>query len=78
MPQTQYSEMFLHKIPVLQWAKHFSPEEYQRLSQYGGAHGWGSVTAEGVLFLGVCLKSLIFKNVKCTCSECFLLSLRFE
>uniref|UniRef100_A0A672KFT6 alpha-N-acetylgalactosaminide alpha-2,6-sialyltransferase n=1 Tax=Sinocyclocheilus grahami TaxID=75366 RepID=A0A672KFT6_SINGR len=43
VPQTQFAEMFLHSIPVLQWAKHFSPVEYQRLSHYGGAHGWGSV-----------------------------------
>uniref|UniRef100_A0A671RQ57 alpha-N-acetylgalactosaminide alpha-2,6-sialyltransferase n=1 Tax=Sinocyclocheilus anshuiensis TaxID=1608454 RepID=A0A671RQ57_9TELE len=40
--------MFLHNIPVLQWAKHFTPEEYQRLRHYGGAHGWGGVSAEGV------------------------------
>uniref|UniRef100_A0A672KBQ5 alpha-N-acetylgalactosaminide alpha-2,6-sialyltransferase n=1 Tax=Sinocyclocheilus grahami TaxID=75366 RepID=A0A672KBQ5_SINGR len=46
VPQTQFAEMFLHSIPVLQWAKHFSPVEYQRLSHYGGAHGWGSVSAE--------------------------------
>ncbi|XP_058649826.1 alpha-N-acetylgalactosaminide alpha-2,6-sialyltransferase 2 [Onychostoma macrolepis] len=46
VPQTQFAEMFLTNIPVLQWAKHFSPEEYQRLSHYGGAHGWGSVSAE--------------------------------
>lgn len=72
VPETQYSEMFLHKIPVLQWSKHFSSEEYQRLSHYGGAHGWGSVSAEGVLFLGICLKSLIFENFKCTCSVFFI------
>ncbi|XP_052426354.1 alpha-N-acetylgalactosaminide alpha-2,6-sialyltransferase 2 isoform X1 [Carassius gibelio] len=46
VPQTQFAEMFLHNIPVLQWAKHFSPEEYQRLSHFSGAHGWGSVKAE--------------------------------
>ncbi|XP_042591837.1 alpha-N-acetylgalactosaminide alpha-2,6-sialyltransferase 2-like isoform X1 [Cyprinus carpio] len=46
VPQTQFAEMFLHNIPVLQWAKHFSSEEYQRLRHYEGAHGWGSVSAE--------------------------------
>ncbi|XP_026078192.1 alpha-N-acetylgalactosaminide alpha-2,6-sialyltransferase 2-like [Carassius auratus] len=46
VPQTPFAEMFLHNIPVLQWAKHFTPEEYQRLSQYSGAHGWGSVSPE--------------------------------
>ncbi|KAL1264671.1 hypothetical protein QQF64_005026 [Cirrhinus molitorella] len=44
--QTLFAEMFLHDIPVLQWAKHFTPEEYQRLSRYFGAHGWGSVSSE--------------------------------
>ncbi|XP_067286577.1 alpha-N-acetylgalactosaminide alpha-2,6-sialyltransferase 2 [Pseudorasbora parva] len=46
VPQTKFAEMFLHNIPVLQWAKHFTTEEYQRLSHYGGAHGWGSVDIE--------------------------------
>lgn len=46
VPQTKFAEMFLQSIPVLQWAKHFSPEQYQRLSHYAGAHGWGSVDIE--------------------------------
>ncbi|KAK9965828.1 hypothetical protein ABG768_004894 [Culter alburnus] len=46
VPQTPFSEIFLHSIPVLQWAKHFTPEQYQRLSHYSGAHGWGSVDIE--------------------------------
>ncbi|KAG1955158.1 alpha-N-acetylgalactosaminide alpha-2,6-sialyltransferase 2 [Pimephales promelas] len=46
VPQTQFAEKFLHTIPVLQWSKHFTPDQYQRLSQYGGAHGWGSVNIE--------------------------------
>ncbi|XP_051771615.1 alpha-N-acetylgalactosaminide alpha-2,6-sialyltransferase 2 isoform X1 [Ctenopharyngodon idella] len=44
--QTQFSEIFLHSIPVLQWAKHLTPEQYQRLSQYSGAHGWGGIDIE--------------------------------
>jgi len=54
VPQTQFAEKFLHTIPVLQWSKHFTPDQYQRLSQYGGAHGWGGVNIEGVLFFGIC------------------------
>ncbi|CAM4711424.1 unnamed protein product [Leuciscus chuanchicus] len=46
VPQTPFAEMFLHSIPVLQWAKHFTPDQYQRLSHYGGAHGWGGVDIE--------------------------------
>ncbi|KAL7869591.1 hypothetical protein AOLI_G00135790 [Acnodon oligacanthus] len=43
VPQTPFAERFLGNVPVLQWAKHFSEQEYQRLSRYQGAHGWGSV-----------------------------------
>ncbi|XP_051530119.1 alpha-N-acetylgalactosaminide alpha-2,6-sialyltransferase 2-like [Myxocyprinus asiaticus] len=43
VPQTAFAEVFLQSIPVLQWAKHFTPEQYQRLRHYGGAHGWGGV-----------------------------------
>ncbi|XP_009305129.2 alpha-N-acetylgalactosaminide alpha-2,6-sialyltransferase 2 [Danio rerio] len=46
VPQSPFAEKFLHSIPVLQWAKHFTTEEYQRLSHYAGAHGWGSVDVE--------------------------------
>ncbi|XP_073723220.1 alpha-N-acetylgalactosaminide alpha-2,6-sialyltransferase 2-like [Misgurnus anguillicaudatus] len=44
--QTNFSETFLQTIPVLQWAKHFTPEEYQRLKRYSGAHGWGGVSVD--------------------------------
>lgn len=40
---TDIAGMFLFTVPVLQWAKHYSTAEYQRLKQYPGAHGWGSV-----------------------------------
>lgn len=67
VPQTQFSEIFLHSIPVLQWAKHFSPEEYQRLSHYGGAHGWGSVDIEGVCVCVFCTFVLEKQDGKCHC-----------
>lgn len=38
---------FLANVPVLQWAKHFSELEYERLRQYYGAYGWGSVDFKG-------------------------------
>ncbi|XP_066521339.1 alpha-N-acetylgalactosaminide alpha-2,6-sialyltransferase 2 [Hoplias malabaricus] len=44
--RTPFGERFLKNVPVLQWAKHFSKQEYQRLSRYPGAHGWGSVDTE--------------------------------
>lgn len=46
VPHTNFSETFLQTIPVLQWAKHFTPEEYQRLRRYSGTHGWGSVSVD--------------------------------
>ncbi|KAB5555751.1 hypothetical protein PHYPO_G00037700 [Pangasianodon hypophthalmus] len=44
--QTDFAKMFLSSVPVLQWAKHFSKAEYERLSHYRGAHGWGSVSVD--------------------------------
>ncbi|XP_069374051.1 alpha-N-acetylgalactosaminide alpha-2,6-sialyltransferase 2 [Paralichthys olivaceus] len=41
--QTEFGGRFLRRIPVLQWADHLSREQYQRLSQYPGAHGWGGI-----------------------------------
>ncbi|XP_037547613.1 alpha-N-acetylgalactosaminide alpha-2,6-sialyltransferase 2 [Nematolebias whitei] len=35
-----FGGQFLEWIPVLQGAKHVSPEEYERLRQYPGTHGW--------------------------------------
>ncbi|XP_049320271.1 alpha-N-acetylgalactosaminide alpha-2,6-sialyltransferase 2 [Astyanax mexicanus] len=52
---TNFSARFLGDVPVLQWADHFSPEEYRRLSRYPGAHGWGSV---GIDVLNVSLAVL--------------------
>ncbi|XP_029383967.1 alpha-N-acetylgalactosaminide alpha-2,6-sialyltransferase 2 [Echeneis naucrates] len=40
--QTEFGARFLPNIPVLQWAKHPTPEQHQRLSQYQGVHGWAS------------------------------------
>lgn len=43
---TEFGERFLSTIPVLQWAKHATPEQYQRLKQYPGTHGWGEIDYE--------------------------------
>ncbi|XP_069809463.1 alpha-N-acetylgalactosaminide alpha-2,6-sialyltransferase 2-like [Dendropsophus ebraccatus] len=42
----EFKDMFLDKIPVLQWKKHAEESEYQRLSKYNGAQGWMQVTWE--------------------------------
>ncbi|XP_026207440.1 alpha-N-acetylgalactosaminide alpha-2,6-sialyltransferase 2 [Anabas testudineus] len=41
--KTEFGGQFLKDVPVLQWAKHVTPEQYERLSKYPGAHGWGGI-----------------------------------
>ncbi|XP_041745021.1 alpha-N-acetylgalactosaminide alpha-2,6-sialyltransferase 2 [Coregonus clupeaformis] len=43
VPQTDFGVRYLGRIPVLQWAKHATTEQYQRLKLYPGAHGWGNL-----------------------------------
>ncbi|KAM4034126.1 alpha-N-acetylgalactosaminide alpha-2,6-sialyltransferase 2-like [Anomaloglossus baeobatrachus] len=40
----EFQDMFLEKIPVLQWKKHAQESEYERLKKYSGAQGWMGVT----------------------------------
>ncbi|XP_073538686.1 alpha-N-acetylgalactosaminide alpha-2,6-sialyltransferase 2-like isoform X3 [Phyllobates terribilis] len=42
----EFQDMFLEKIPVLQWKKHAQELEYERLKKYNGAQGWMGVTWE--------------------------------
>ncbi|XP_010865907.2 alpha-N-acetylgalactosaminide alpha-2,6-sialyltransferase 2 [Esox lucius] len=41
--KTEFGPSYLPLIPVLQWVKHATAEQYQRLHQYPGASGWGNV-----------------------------------
>ncbi|XP_041671781.1 alpha-N-acetylgalactosaminide alpha-2,6-sialyltransferase 2-like isoform X2 [Cheilinus undulatus] len=41
--KTEFGKQFMENIPVLQWAKHATPEQHQRLSQFSGAHGWRDI-----------------------------------
>ncbi|XP_013807519.1 alpha-N-acetylgalactosaminide alpha-2,6-sialyltransferase 2-like isoform X1 [Apteryx mantelli] len=41
---TEFKDIFLETIPVLQWAQHAREDEYQRLRRYTGAHGWKEVS----------------------------------
>ncbi|KAJ3607344.1 hypothetical protein NHX12_024395 [Muraenolepis orangiensis] len=36
-----FQERFIPTIPVLQWAEHATPQEYQRLKAFPGTYGWG-------------------------------------
>ncbi|KAM9463270.1 alpha-N-acetylgalactosaminide alpha-2,6-sialyltransferase 2-like [Clarias gariepinus] len=56
MLQTDFGKKFLANVSILQWAKHFSDKEYERLRSHYGAHGWGSVSIE------VLKKSLFILN----------------
>ncbi|XP_060951312.1 alpha-N-acetylgalactosaminide alpha-2,6-sialyltransferase 2 isoform X2 [Limanda limanda] len=47
--QTRFGGRFLRRLPVVQWANHVSREQYERLSQYQGPHGWGGVDYNLVL-----------------------------
>ncbi|XP_072229659.1 alpha-N-acetylgalactosaminide alpha-2,6-sialyltransferase 2 [Leuresthes tenuis] len=40
---TAFGGRFLEHIPVLQWAKHVTQEQHERLRRYPGAHGWGGI-----------------------------------
>nr|XP_033817610.1 alpha-N-acetylgalactosaminide alpha-2,6-sialyltransferase 2-like [Geotrypetes seraphini] len=41
--ESELKRFFLSTIPVLQWKKHATREEYERLRRYNGAHGWMEV-----------------------------------
>ncbi|XP_054898641.1 alpha-N-acetylgalactosaminide alpha-2,6-sialyltransferase 2 [Poeciliopsis prolifica] len=41
--ESELRQRFLEHIPVLQWAQHVTQEQYQRLKQYPGTHGWGGI-----------------------------------
>ncbi|XP_064171710.1 alpha-N-acetylgalactosaminide alpha-2,6-sialyltransferase 2-like [Anguilla rostrata] len=42
--QTEFESAFLKDVPVLQWYKHLSKNEHERLRKYPGAHGWRGVS----------------------------------
>lgn len=44
---TEFGRTFLKDIPVLQWARHATRVQYERLSGYPGSHGWGGVQYNG-------------------------------
>ncbi|XP_078081857.1 alpha-N-acetylgalactosaminide alpha-2,6-sialyltransferase 2-like isoform X2 [Mustelus asterias] len=43
---SEYKDVFLSMVPLLQWNKHATEQEYKRLSRYNGAHGWGVISYE--------------------------------
>ncbi|XP_047465477.1 alpha-N-acetylgalactosaminide alpha-2,6-sialyltransferase 2 isoform X2 [Mugil cephalus] len=46
---SEFGGRVLERVPVLQAAKHATPEQYQRLSRYPGTHGWGGVDYKTLL-----------------------------
>ncbi|CAL9699171.1 unnamed protein product [Knipowitschia caucasica] len=57
VPLSVFGSRFRPDVPVLQWSKHLSPEEYHRLQQYPGAHGWGGVSYQTLADSLSCLDS---------------------
>lgn len=49
VPQTDFGAQFRPDVPVLQWSKHLSPDQFQRLTHYPGAHGWGGLSYQTLL-----------------------------
>ncbi|XP_036408654.1 alpha-N-acetylgalactosaminide alpha-2,6-sialyltransferase 2-like [Megalops cyprinoides] len=47
--RTKFGEVFLKDIPVFQWHKHATLQEYERLKAYPGAHGWRGVTFQDLV-----------------------------
>ncbi|XP_067860076.1 alpha-N-acetylgalactosaminide alpha-2,6-sialyltransferase 2 isoform X2 [Heptranchias perlo] len=43
---SEYKDVVLETIPILQWSKHATEQEYKRLRRYNGAHGWGVISYE--------------------------------
>ncbi|XP_062859997.1 alpha-N-acetylgalactosaminide alpha-2,6-sialyltransferase 2 [Trichomycterus rosablanca] len=77
--QTDLAKTFLWNVPVLQWAKHFSLQEYKRLSHFPGAHGWGGVSIDvlnsSLSILNTSANRLMFedwkeKNMGSGCIHC--------
>lgn len=48
---TEFSRGFLRSVPVLQWARHATREQYERLSRYYGSYGWGGVQNDSEFLL---------------------------
>ncbi|XP_060700785.1 alpha-N-acetylgalactosaminide alpha-2,6-sialyltransferase 2 isoform X2 [Hemiscyllium ocellatum] len=42
----EFKDVFLGTVPLLQWNKHATEQEYRRLSRYNGAHGWEVISYE--------------------------------
>lgn len=40
---TEFASLYLKDVPVLQWAAQATEENYRRLRQYEGCHGWGGL-----------------------------------
>ncbi|XP_061611370.1 alpha-N-acetylgalactosaminide alpha-2,6-sialyltransferase 2 isoform X1 [Phyllopteryx taeniolatus] len=44
IPKSDFAGLFLNNVPVLQWSKHATADEYRRLRPFAGANGWGGLT----------------------------------
>ncbi|XP_053309205.1 alpha-N-acetylgalactosaminide alpha-2,6-sialyltransferase 2-like [Spea bombifrons] len=44
LKNSDFKDIYMDTIPVLQWKKHATESEYRRLQRYNGAFGWMGVT----------------------------------
>uniref|UniRef100_A0A3Q4IB56 alpha-N-acetylgalactosaminide alpha-2,6-sialyltransferase n=1 Tax=Neolamprologus brichardi TaxID=32507 RepID=A0A3Q4IB56_NEOBR len=63
--KTEFGERFLESIPVLQWAKHVTPEQHRRLSRYPGAHGWGGIDYDSEILILSKIKIMLILFTMC-------------
>ena len=59
-----FENRYLPEVPILLSAKHFSREEYARLSQYNGIYGWNFVNESGRLETAVLFELCSVRQVK--------------
>ncbi|XP_077482633.1 alpha-N-acetylgalactosaminide alpha-2,6-sialyltransferase 2 [Stigmatopora argus] len=68
VPKSYLAQIFLGSVPVLQWSPHATPDEYHRLSRYGGAKGWGGLTyqtlSDALAYLNSSANGIMFDDWK--------------
>ncbi|XP_072098147.1 alpha-N-acetylgalactosaminide alpha-2,6-sialyltransferase 2-like [Mobula birostris] len=77
---SEFKNIFLGTVPILQWSKHVTKQAYQRLRRYNGAHGWSVISYEDLKdtlsYLNTSANAVLFDdwekrpNKKSNCIRC--------
>ncbi|XP_057681977.1 alpha-N-acetylgalactosaminide alpha-2,6-sialyltransferase 2 [Corythoichthys intestinalis] len=66
--ESDFAQLFLGNVPVLQWLTHATPDEYRRLSRYAGANGWGGLSyqtlSDALAYLNSSANAVMFDDWK--------------